>query len=164
MHRVQSRKPPNGQNVFFSFFRQAISKLHDSFTMVFTQNGSILHWAVHQPITLSQFWSVESHKVVQTGHWRTMASLAMLFSKIVCIRTNPQQWNNYSSLLNYKICVHEDRESLASIVDSVFEESLVNDSSANIAYIYWKSLWRQTCCSVIDANFSSSIHCHAHAF
>jgi len=41
-------------------------------------------------------------------------------------------------------------ESLASIVDSVFEEILVNDSSANTAYIYWRSLWGQTCCSVID--------------
>ena len=28
-------------------------------------------------------------------------------------------------------CVHEDRESFSSIVDSVFEQSLVNDSSAN---------------------------------
>ena len=32
-------------------------------------------------------------------------------------------------------CVHEDRESLASIVDWVFEQSLVNDSSTNTAYI-----------------------------
>ena len=33
----------------------------------------------------------------------------------------------------------------------VFEESLVNDPSANIAYIYWGSLWEQTCCSMVDA-------------
>ena len=32
--------------------------------------------------------------------------------------------------------MREDRESLTSMVDSVFEQSLVNDSSANIAYIY----------------------------
>ena len=31
--------------------------------------------------------------------------------------------------------MHEDGESLAPIVDSVFEQSLVNDSSANTAYI-----------------------------
>ena len=37
-------------------------------------------------------------------------------------------------------------ESLASIVDSVLEENLVNDS-ATIAYIYWGS---QTCFPVID--------------
>ena len=29
-----------------------------SFTMVFTQNSSILHWAVHQPIALFQVWSL----------------------------------------------------------------------------------------------------------
>jgi len=39
-------------------------------------------------------------------------------------------------LLKYKYgCVHEDGESLAPIVDSVFEQSLVNDSSANTVYI-----------------------------
>jgi len=35
-------------------------------------------------------------------------------------------------------------------IDSVFEQSLVNYSLANTAYIYWGSLWGQTCCSVID--------------
>jgi len=47
-------------------------------------------------------------------------------------------------------CVHEDRESLSSIVDLVFEQSLVNDSSVDTAYMYWGSMWGQTCCSVID--------------
>jgi len=32
--------------------------------------------------------------------------------------------------------VHEDRESLSFIVDLVFEQSLVNDFSANAAYMY----------------------------
>ena len=32
-------------------------------------------------------------------------------------------------------CVHEDRESLSFIVDLVFERSLVNDFSANAAYM-----------------------------
>jgi len=32
--------------------------------------------------------------------------------------------------------------------DSLFEQSLVNDSSANTAYIYWRRLWGQKCCSV----------------
>ena len=40
------------------FFRQASSKLRNSFTMVFAQNSSILHWAVHQPIASSQFRSL----------------------------------------------------------------------------------------------------------
>ena len=40
---------------------------------------------------------------------------------------------------------------MSSIVDLVFEQSLVNDSLANTAY--WGRLWTdcgQTCCSVID--------------
>jgi len=41
--------------------------------------------------------------------------------------------------------------SLSSIDDwSLNRACMVNDSSANIAYIYWGSLWRQTCCSLID--------------
>jgi len=32
---------------FFFFFRRASSNLRDSFTMVFAQNSSIFHWAVH---------------------------------------------------------------------------------------------------------------------
>jgi len=31
--------------------------LRDSFTMVFAQNSSIFHWAVHQPIAFFQVWS-----------------------------------------------------------------------------------------------------------
>jgi len=34
------------------------------------------------------------------------------------------------------------------LLTQVFEQSLVNDSSANIHL--WGSLWGQTCCSVID--------------
>ena len=30
------------------------SKLRDSFTLVFARNSSILHWALHQPITFAQ--------------------------------------------------------------------------------------------------------------
>ena len=40
----------------------------------------------------------------------------------------------------------------------VFEESLVNDPSANIAYIYWGSLWEQTCCFMVDAELGASMH------
>ena len=34
------------------------------------------------------------------------------------------------------LCARRQGESFSSIVDSVFEQSLVNDSSANTAYIY----------------------------
>ena len=40
---------------FFFFFRWATSKLW-LFTITFAQNSSILHLAVHQPITFSQPW------------------------------------------------------------------------------------------------------------
>jgi len=59
------------------------------------------------------------------------------------------------------LCAWRQGESLASIVDSVFEESLVKDSSVNIAYIYWGSLWRQTCCSVHDRWQTSAQACTA---
>jgi len=42
--------------------------------------------------------------------------------------------------LEIRLCAWRQWESLASTVNSVFEQSL--------AYIYWQSLWGQTCCSV----------------
>ena len=44
----------------------------------------------------------------------------------------------------------KQEESFSSTVDSMFEQSLVNDSSANTAYTYWGSLWGEACCSEID--------------
>ena len=41
----------------FFFFRRTSSNLRESFTMVFAQNSSIFHWAVHQPIAFIQIWS-----------------------------------------------------------------------------------------------------------
>ena len=99
------------------------------------------------------FTTLKSHKVVRTGHWRTMPSLAMPFSKIVCMPTNhlaTKQLLFEIVELGIRMCVWRQGESLASIVDSVFEESLVSDSSVNTEYIYWGSLWGQTCSSVID--------------
>ena len=43
--------------LFFFFFRRASSNLRESFTMVFAQNSSIFHWAVHQTIAFFQVWS-----------------------------------------------------------------------------------------------------------
>ena len=120
---------------FFFFFRRARSKLRDSFTMVFAQNSSILHWAVHQPIT-----TLKSHEVVQTGHWRTMASLATTFSKIVRMRTNHLAMKQLLFKiveLKIRLCAWRQGESLASINMcwlGVWREP-VSDSSANTAYI-----------------------------
>jgi len=45
---------------------------------------------------------------------------------------------------------HESTESESHLMAKILLPLLVNDSSAKTAYIYWGSLWRQTCCSVID--------------
>ena len=88
--RKSIAKLPNHKrpNVFLSFFflsfflllqMGASSKLCDSFTMVFAK------WTVHQPITFSQLWSLMRwFKQVQTGHWRTVASLVSdaIFQKL----------------------------------------------------------------------------------
>jgi len=60
-HR-ESTEPESHQTAkmfsfFFFFFRWASSNLRDSFTMVFAQNSSIFHWAVHQTIAFFQVWS-----------------------------------------------------------------------------------------------------------
>ena len=75
----------------------------------------VLSWRITPPVA----WK---SKALQTSHWRTI----WLHCKI------------------WLLCMHGDRGSLSSIVDLVFELSLVNDSSANTAYMYWRSLWGQT--------------------
>ena len=42
------------QQDFSSFFRRAGSILHESLTVVYARNSSILYGAVHNPITFSQ--------------------------------------------------------------------------------------------------------------
>jgi len=42
--------------------------------------------------------------------------------------------------LEIRLCAGRQGESLASIIDSVFEQSLVSDSSVNTTYIYQGSL------------------------
>ena len=65
---------------YFSFFflRQASSNLHDSFTMVFTQNSSIFYWAVHQPIAI--FQGLKSPEVV----WTTQQSVSVHYLISLC--------------------------------------------------------------------------------
>ena len=88
-------------SVFFFFFsfRQASSNLCDSFTMVFRQNSSIFHWAVHQPITFSQLWSL-------TRHFKSaMENYGFICDTIffTCMHTNclAVKRNYYSRLQNY---------------------------------------------------------------
>jgi len=47
------------------------------------------------------FTTLKSHEAVQTGHWKTMASLAIPFSKLVRMHTNHLATiSYYSRLLN----------------------------------------------------------------
>ena len=68
LQMYRTKKLPDNQ--CFSFFFFYSSKLRDSFTMVFAQNSSILHWAVYQPIIFPQPWNLTRHfKVVNDKLW-----------------------------------------------------------------------------------------------
>jgi len=56
-HRESTEPESHRTAKMFFFFRRASSNLRDSFTMVFAQNSSVFHWAVHQPIVFFQAWS-----------------------------------------------------------------------------------------------------------
>ena len=72
----------------FSFFLHLLqwvsSKLHVLFTMVFTQNSSILHWAVHQ-LAHHFFTTLKSYKVVQTGQWELWLHFQCPFLHFQCL-------------------------------------------------------------------------------
>ena len=90
------------------------------FFLLFFFFRCILHWALHQPITFHNL--LKSHEAVQTeavqtGHWRTMASLVTPFLHLhTCaqIITNIIQdfW-----IRNTVVCMKMG-ESLSSIIDS----------------------------------------------
>ena len=80
-----------------------------------------------------------------------------IYSSLVCMRKNHFATKQLFAELEIRLCAWRHGEFLSSTVESVFEQNLVNDSSANTANIYWGSLWGQMCCSVIVGNFSSSI-------
>ena len=86
------------------FFRWASSKLHDSFTMVFTQKSNMLHSPAHHFLT-----TLKSDKVAWTSYWRTMASLAMPFSKIDPCAQITEQQNNDCWIRNMVVCMKTGR-------------------------------------------------------
>ena len=103
----------------------------------------------------SLFHNFEVPQSGRTCQWRTMASFAMPLSSLVRMRTNHLAMKQFLFRiveLDIRLCAWRQGESLVSIVDSVFEESLVHDSSSNTVYIYWGILWGQTCWSVIDGD------------
>ena len=79
---------------FFFFFRWASSNLPDSFTMVFAQNSSIFHWAVHQPIAFFQVWS--HTRRFRAAHWKTMASITKPFFSHVYAYSQATKCNYYA--------------------------------------------------------------------
>ena len=136
---------PDGQMFFFLLLRRASSNLCNSFTIVFTQNSLR---AVHQPIAFSQLWSLMRwFNLVTEELWLHCDTI--LF---ICTHAHKSLTNKTWLLLKLEIrlCLWRQGSLLSSVVDSVFEQSLVSNSSANTAYIYWGSLWGQTYCSVIN--------------
>ena len=79
-----------------------------------------------------------------------MATFVTPFSSLT------KQWNVFitkiAELVN-TVSVHGAQERLVihCWLGVWTDACMVSDSLANSAYIYWGSLWRQTCCSVIDS-------------
>ena len=72
-------------------------------------------------------------------HWGVRLSMV----HVPCLQVSSGFWIiTQDRWIRNMFGVHGDRERLC--------HPLVRDSSANIAYIYWGSLWGETCCSVID--------------
>jgi len=63
-----------------------------SLTMVFTQNSSILHWAVHQPIAFSGLWSLMRHFELVTGEIRLCVHYWLKNHWQGYLQTMSQQW------------------------------------------------------------------------
>ena len=82
-----TRRPKCFSFFFFFFFRRASSNLHDSFTMVFAQNSSIFHWAVHQPIAFSRFEDARGDSNRSLKNYGFLYD-TIFFSSRVRMRTN----------------------------------------------------------------------------
>ena len=105
-------------------------------TIVFAQNSSIFHWAVHLPITFPL-------EVSQDGSNWSLKNYGFICNTIffTCMYAYKSLSNKTYSLLKIAeleiwLCAWRQGECFISIVDLVFEQSLVNDSSANTACIY----------------------------
>ena len=116
----------------FFFFRWASSNCV-TLSQWFSHNSSMLHSPAHHFFT-----TLKSNKVVWTSYWRTMASLATPFSKInPCAQITEQQNNVESEIW---LCAWRQGESLASIVNSVFEEPDQWFFSQYCVHLLWKPM------------------------
>ena len=117
-------------NKCFSVFRQANSKLCDSFTMVFTQNSSIYTEQCTSPSLFHNF------EVSQGGSNRSLKNYDFISDTIFKICTHAHKSLSNETIifkiaeLEIWLCAWRRGDSLTFIVDSVFGQSLVNDSSA----------------------------------
>jgi len=98
-----------------------------------------LHWAVRQPIAFSN----------SEVSWGSLSQLLKKYGFIsnaifkTCMHAHKSLSNKTIfkiAELEIRLCAWRQGESLVSIVDSVFEQSLVNDSCVNTAYIYRGSI------------------------
>ena len=93
------------------------------------------------------FTTLESHEVVWTG---LCSRLHLRFHFLYLVRMHINHLATKQLLLKFAELARNTvvrMKTGKAIVDSVFEQSLINDSSAKY---YWRSLWGQTCCSMID--------------
>jgi len=107
------------------------------------------------------FATLKSHEAVQTGHWRTMASFTMPFSLLVWMHTNPLATKQASfkiAELEIRLCAWRQGESLASIVDSVFEQSSQRFFNQYCIHLLRKPVRTDLLLCDKMANFSSSMH------
>ena len=74
-----------------------------------------------------------------------MASFVMPFSSLVCMRT-PVWWGTHEP---WTLAMIRNKDCWSRNTVSTCLETGVWTDVTNTAYLYWGSLWRQTCCSVI---------------
>ena len=93
--KKDTRQPKVIHSVFFFFFSYFFFRRASSncviFKMVFTQNSSILHWTVHQPIVFSQLWSLKRQfKPVTEQLWLYLwcFSLVLMHAKRLAMKCN----------------------------------------------------------------------------
>ena len=145
--KYRTRKLPDNQNVFLSSSSSSSSSSSDKVFQIawlfhngfrikqqhFTLSSAPAHllfhnyevsWGASEPVK-EEIWLQARHHFL---HLYSLSNETYLLRKIAELEIQWYAWRVWT------------------------EPGLVNDSSANTAYVYWGSLWGQTCCSVIDGN------------
>jgi len=105
-----TRKSPDSQNIFLS--SSSLDTLiknwwlfHDGFC---TKQQ---HFTLSSVLAHRFFTTLKSHEAVRTSHWRTMALLAMPFSKIVHMHANHLATKPFLFKLEIRLCAWRREES-----------------------------------------------------